>query len=267
MQDQEPVVPGEFRCPQCGFVLTQSILYAANGAVARDTADRLEPCPNDGTILRPVLYADALAEARGQACKLAVEVRTAEHRVAELKGGLADRVDRHDRDGKALIRAIDARDAMRSALLGILRWIFPDGGIGDPVKAAEAAEAVVREWREELDRLRQTASEQATKVRDADRLADAVAGMVTSGRLSSRSVAADALLDYRNPPRTEQSDLIGKLEAELEQLRAAARTPADPAPEHVCGQMWFGRDPTDVCPACEARRDDPPPAAGKEKRA
>lgn len=70
----ESIVPGEFQCPQCGFVITKSILNPSIGACSRDTADRLEPCPNDGTILRPVKYADALAEARIEACRLAAIV-------------------------------------------------------------------------------------------------------------------------------------------------------------------------------------------------
>lgn len=74
----EPVVPGEFKCPQCGFVVLKSILSATSGACWRDSKDVLEPCPNDGTILRPVLMIDALNEARGEACKMARKIRIAE---------------------------------------------------------------------------------------------------------------------------------------------------------------------------------------------
>lgn len=42
----------------------------------------------------------------------------------------------------------------------------------------------------------------------ADRLADEVAAMVTRGVLDPRSPAADALLDYRCPPRTPRSDAL-----------------------------------------------------------
>jgi hypothetical protein len=51
--------------------------------------------------------------------------------------------------------------------------------------------------------------------RDAtDRLADAVAVLVDLGRIESRGLAADALLDYRNPPHTERSRrLAGEIRA------------------------------------------------------
>ena len=69
MNKEQPTVPGEFACPECGFVLTKSVLNPTTGQCGRDVADRLEPCPNDGTILRPVTYAEALAEAREHACQ------------------------------------------------------------------------------------------------------------------------------------------------------------------------------------------------------
>jgi len=75
---ETPTVPGEFCCPECGFVVVKSILYAENGAVARDTTDRMELCPNDGTILRPVAYADALDEARHEACRMGARARIGE---------------------------------------------------------------------------------------------------------------------------------------------------------------------------------------------
>jgi hypothetical protein len=55
----------------------------------------------------------------------------------------------------------------------------------------------------------------------ADRLADEVASLVTRGYLDSRSAAADALLDYREPPRTARSDRLAKLDA----LLASERPP------------------------------------------
>jgi hypothetical protein len=74
----EPKVPGEFKCPKCGFVIMKSVLYAESGNIARDTRDTLEPCPNDGEILRPVTFFDALNEARGEACRVAKLVRIGE---------------------------------------------------------------------------------------------------------------------------------------------------------------------------------------------
>lgn len=60
----------------------------------------------------------------------------------------------------------------------------------------------------------------------ADRLADEVAALVVNRHLDSRSAAADALLDYREPPRTERSDRIADLlrlrEQDAETLRDQA---------------------------------------------
>lgn len=53
----------------------------------------------------------------------------------------------------------------------------------------------------------------------ADRLADEVAVLVKRGVIDSRSPAADALLDYRNPPSSPRADRL----AELETTRATAR--------------------------------------------
>lgn len=44
----------------------------------------------------------------------------------------------------------------------------------------------------------------------ADRLADEVAALITRGVLDQRSPVADALLDYRSPPRTPRSDALAE---------------------------------------------------------
>lgn len=42
--------PGEWRCPKCGFRLTQRVMHAQSGAIAtRDDAG--ERCPNDDSPL------------------------------------------------------------------------------------------------------------------------------------------------------------------------------------------------------------------------
>lgn len=78
MTTEAPTVPGEFHCPQCGFVVVKSVINPATGQTGRTFADTLDQCPNDGTILRPVTYADALAEARREACKSARLARLGE---------------------------------------------------------------------------------------------------------------------------------------------------------------------------------------------
>lgn len=64
------------------------------------------------------------------------------------------------------------------------------------------------------------------KLRAAERLADEVANLVVIGKLNARSAAADALLDYRDPPRSERSDRLSDLEQELAALRTAREADA-----------------------------------------
>lgn len=56
--------------------------------------------------------------------------------------------------------------------------------------------------------------------RDADRLADEVAVLVRRDVIGSRSPAADALLDYRDPPSSERADRLAHLEREVERVAA-----------------------------------------------
>lgn len=49
----------------------------------------------------------------------------------------------------------------------------------------------------------------------AEDLADEVDALIARRVISERSPAADALLDYRDPPRTERSDRLGKLDTQL----------------------------------------------------
>lgn len=54
--------------------------------------------------------------------------------------------------------------------------------------------------------------------RDAGRLADEVAVLVRLHNLDSRSPAADALLDYREPPSSPRADRLAELEASRAEL-------------------------------------------------
>jgi hypothetical protein len=54
--------------------------------------------------------------------------------------------------------------------------------------------------------------------RCADALADEVDVLIQRHVIDFRSPAADALLDYRNPPRTPRSDRLAKLEVALTDL-------------------------------------------------
>jgi hypothetical protein len=54
-------IPGCFRCPQCGFVLTKACLNPDTGDVGtREQERESEPCPNDGTMLIHVTYREQL---------------------------------------------------------------------------------------------------------------------------------------------------------------------------------------------------------------
>lgn len=57
----------------------------------------------------------------------------------------------------------------------------------------------------------------------ADRLADEVAVLIQRRIIDARSPTADALLDYRETMRTERSDRLATLDAELETARAELR--------------------------------------------
>jgi hypothetical protein len=72
--------------------------------------------------------------------------------------------------------------------------------------------------------------------RCADRLADEVDVLIQRKIIDSRSPAADALLDYREPPRTERSDRLAKLEAEIARLQLQIERLSDPSadPHLIC---------------------------------
>lgn len=56
-------IPGVFKCPQCGFVLSKATLNVAQGVVGTTERDRESPeCPNDGTFMVHVTYREQLEE-------------------------------------------------------------------------------------------------------------------------------------------------------------------------------------------------------------
>lgn len=74
--------------------------------------------------------------------------------------------------------------------------------------------------RREIDRL----NAQPVRLFDklcADRMADEIAFLVQRKVISSRCPAADALLDYRDPPQSPRSDRLLELEAAIDAYRAA----------------------------------------------
>lgn len=102
-KDAPPIfVPGVFRCAKCNFTLVQSTLNARDGTVtARDAPG--EKCPNDGSPMWRVTYAEQLAEA-------------------------------HEEWGKQIDRAIAAErqlDAIRAALAPVMHWYDGEPTDGD----------------------------------------------------------------------------------------------------------------------------------------
>lgn len=50
-------IPGSFRCPKCGFVLTKTVINVTTGETGTREQERQgEPCPNDGTDMVHVTY-------------------------------------------------------------------------------------------------------------------------------------------------------------------------------------------------------------------
>jgi hypothetical protein len=112
--------------------------------------------------------------------------------------------------------------------------------LGEPVRP-DIHTRVVRErdaLRAEVERLRQIAS--TFDKRCGDRLADEVDVLVCRKVIDSRSPAADALLDYRNPPTSERSERLTVIEAERDALRARL---ARVEPIVAAAEVWReGRD-------------------------
>lgn len=70
-----------------------------------------------------------------------------------------------------------------------------------------------------VERLTRERNEARLRVKYSESLADEVAVLVRRKVLDSRSPAADALLDFREPPTTPRADRMAMLEQEVEQLR------------------------------------------------
>jgi hypothetical protein len=79
----------------------------------------------------------------------------------------------------------------------------------------------------EIERLKESAPREPFDVRCADALADEVDALIRRNVIDSRSPAADALLDYRDPPRTPRSARIAALEEEVARLSQPVRKAVD----------------------------------------
>ncbi len=83
---------------------------------------------------------------------------------------------------------------------------------------------LVGRQRAELARVRAMLPREPFDVRCADALADAVDVLVQRKVIDSRSPAADALLDYRNPPSTPRSTQLATAQADLQTANSLRRT-------------------------------------------
>jgi hypothetical protein len=59
--NDDPVMPGAFRCPKCPFTLQKNVISTA-GVFADMRVDAPERCPNDGQILNPLTWRECNEE-------------------------------------------------------------------------------------------------------------------------------------------------------------------------------------------------------------
>jgi hypothetical protein len=108
---------------------------------------------------------------------------------------------------------------------------------GPLLEAAAAREEALRSRVRELEA---AAPRKPFDVRCADALADEVAALVLRRVIDSRSPAADALLDYREPPSTPRADRIAALES-----RVLA----------IVGELWSARQAGDLRDVAQRLRE------------
>lgn len=142
-------MPGDYRCPKCGFVCHKRILHAADGSVSADAREHYEICPNDLTKMDRITWQQGSEENCEFAKRLMRDVDDLRAKLTAVEAerdGIATQRDEmaHDLktlrgvlgcDGSDLAQLICAIDTLRSDLQrekGMLDWLDQqDGGIGD----------------------------------------------------------------------------------------------------------------------------------------
>lgn len=117
------------------------------------------------------------------------------------------------------MQKLDSVDVARAALLSHV------AGLRDELERQKLGVAVMLTsigQQEYVTQLRAENERLKLRILDADALADAVTLMIQRNALDSRSLAGDALLDYRDPPQGARLDAIQQLEQRNAELRAAA---------------------------------------------
>lgn len=127
-------VPGEWRCPSCGFVLHKRVIRVADMSVSVNDRDEAELCPNDGATMKRVTWEQNSKDADAAGLALAKELRKAELERDSAQGVV---------ESIALITAYD--EPLPGALAGRVKTIIDD--MLDARNRLAAAEA-------ERDRLR-----------------------------------------------------------------------------------------------------------------
>lgn len=90
IDDLEPalIIPGEWKCPQCQFVLHKRVLSALTGTVGIDNDCAFEHCPNDGALLQQDTYPEALEEAQRLYVELSIRYATLERQLQQAHDAL-----------------------------------------------------------------------------------------------------------------------------------------------------------------------------------
>ena len=75
-------MPGQFRCPECGFQLSKQTMSVTQGRIGTTPENReSEPCPNDGVMMVHVTYREQL---EAYAARLDEELRRNDIRPPEM---------------------------------------------------------------------------------------------------------------------------------------------------------------------------------------
>lgn len=117
-------------------------------------------------------------------------------------------------------------DEANASLIATYRTAAPE--LAREVQRLQAAaEDRERQHKAALDTLRMERDHARMRVdRDCARLADEVAALVRLKVIDERSPAADALLDWREPPSSPRADRLAVLEGEVQRLRAELKSRA-----------------------------------------
>jgi len=73
---QAQLMPGAWRCKQCGFTLQKNVLHTMDGTVSADSSPLNEKCPNDGALMAPLTWRETNEDLYKIACERLAENTT-----------------------------------------------------------------------------------------------------------------------------------------------------------------------------------------------